>query len=59
MESLYFKLVCVDETDPIEYRVLEDVNKGSLDEVHEFIKERFEKHKGAKWMMFPCICKIK
>lgn len=59
MEQEFLKIVCVDESDPMEYHVLEDVNRGSLQEVHEFIKERYEKHKGAKWIMLPYICKIK
>lgn len=57
MEKEFYKLVCVDESDPFEYKILEDVNKGSLDEVHKYVMEKSQKHIGAKWMLIPYICK--
>ena len=44
MENLFFKVVCVDESDTFEYRVLEEANRGSLKEVHDFVNERLEQH---------------
>ena len=58
MEQKFLKIVCIDESDPMEYRILEEANRGNLQEVHEFIKERYDKHKGAKWMMLPFVCKV-
>ena len=58
MEKLCFKVVCIDESDPFEYRVLEDVNRGNLDEVHDFINKRIKQHIGAKWMLIPFTCKL-
>ena len=40
MSKPYFKIICVDESDPFEFQVLEDVNRGTIDEVHEFVKEK-------------------
>lgn len=57
-EKTFVKLVCIDESDPFEYRILEDVNKGSLDEVHAFVQENFDKHYGAKWILLPCVVKM-
>lgn len=59
MEKLFFKVICVDDSDPMEYHVLEDVNRGNLDEVHEFVTQRYHKHIGAKWMLIPYISKTK
>lgn len=59
MKNLFFKVVCVDESDPFEYRVLEEANRGSLKEVHDFVNERLEQHEGAKWMLIPFSCKAK
>ena len=55
LEDFAFKLVCVDETNPLEYEVLEDVNAKDLDEVHKQISEKICKHNIAttKWMLLP------
>lgn len=58
VESEFLKIVCIDESDPLEYKVLEDANRSNLQEVHEFIAARYEKHKGARWIMYPCSCSI-
>lgn len=52
-EKVFYKIVCVSENDPFEYKVLEDVNRGSLEEVHEYVKENIKKYKNAKWMLLP------
>ena len=57
-EGMFFKLVCIDESDPMEYKILEDVNRGTLDEIHEFVSRKMNKHIGAKWLLLPCSYKI-
>ena len=49
----FFKVVCVDEDDPFEYQILEDVNRGTIEEVHEFVKEKVTLHPNAKWILLP------
>lgn len=51
MGKNYFKIVCIDESDPFEYKVLEDANRSTIDEVHEFVKEKLPLHDGAKWIL--------
>lgn len=58
MDSEFLKVVCIDENDPLEYRVLEDSNHSDLDSVHKFVTQNFEKHKGAKWILLQCSCKM-
>lgn len=57
MEKEFLKIVCIKE-DPMEYQVLEEANRGNLDEIQEFVNSRFDKHKGARWILMPCTCKI-
>lgn len=56
MEKYYFKLVCVNENNPLEYEVLEDVNVATLNEVHAYVVNCIHKHKHpelTKWMLLP------
>lgn len=55
MDAYYYKLVCVDETNPLEFEVLEDMNVGSLDDVHKFVTEHIKDHQPdrTKWMLLP------
>lgn len=56
MEKYYFKLVCVNENNPLEYEVLEDVNVATLNEVHAYVVNRINKHTHpelTKWMLLP------
>lgn len=55
MDDYYFKLVCVDEQNPLEYDVLEDVNLNDLEDVHKYVKEHFDAHSPnkIKWMLIP------
>lgn len=55
MDNYYFKLVCVDEQNPLEYKVLEDVNLDNLEDVHKYVKEHFDIHSSEqiKWMLIP------
>jgi hypothetical protein len=60
MEREFFRIVCIDESDPMEYKILEDSNKGDLDEVHNFVKENYEKHKkqGVRWLLLQAKAKM-
>lgn len=54
--TYFFKLVCVNENNPIEYEILEDVNLGNLDDVHSYMKTHFGNYKNpecTKWMLLP------
>ena len=55
MEGYAFKLVCVDENNPLEYRVLTDENFEDLDKIHEFIQRHIHEHNPdfTKWMLIP------
>ena len=57
-EGIFFKVVCVDESDPMEYKILEDVNRKNLNEVHDFVQQKINKHIGAKWLLLPCSYKV-
>lgn len=55
MDNYYFKLVCVDEQNPLEYDVLEDVNLSNLEDVHKYVEDHIETHspEHIKWMLIP------
>ena len=53
-KKTFYKVVCIDENDVFEYRILEDVNKDTLDEVHNFVKENINKHKNARLLFLSC-----
>lgn len=55
MDGYYFKLVCVNEQDPFEYGVLEDVNLDDLEDVHKYVMEHISIHtpERIKWMLIP------
>jgi len=57
MNNYYFKLVCIDDTNPIEFCVLEDVNVDNLDEVHNFVVNNIKNHppEQTKWLLMPLI----
>ena len=60
MEKEFIRIVCIDESDPLEYKILEDSNKGNLDEVHTFLNERYSKYKGTgiRWLLLPATVTI-
>lgn len=58
MEKEYFRLICIDENDPLEYRILVDENKENLEEVHKFVKNNFHKYQNAKWLLLPATVTI-
>lgn len=55
MEGYFFKLVCIDDTNPIEYCVLEDVNVATLEDVHNFVVKNIYNHtpENSKWLLMP------
>lgn len=55
MEDYYFRLVCVNDTDPIEFCVLEDKNVKTLEEAHDFVLKNINKHisQKTKWLLIP------
>lgn len=55
MDNFFFKLVCVDEQNPFEYCVLEDVNLDDLNDVHDYVKKHIDNHPlgTIKWMLIP------
>lgn len=61
MERNYLRVVCVDEGNPLEYEVLEDTNKGNLNELHKFLIENWHKYcrNGVKWILIPATVEIK
>ena len=60
MTTEFIRIICIDESDPLEYRILEDSNKGSVDEVNIFLKDNYSKHKGVgiRWLLLPATVTI-
>lgn len=57
-QKMFYKLVCVDESDPLEYKVIIDLNRSTLEDVHEYVKEHINQHTNAKWMLIPYMVHI-
>lgn len=56
VEKYFFKLVCVNENNPLEYEVLEDVNLANLSDVHTYVTthiNRYGNPEFTKWMLLP------
>lgn len=55
MGGYYFKLVCIDEQNPLEYCVLEDVNLNNLEDVHKYVESHIDSYSPEciKWMLIP------
>lgn len=51
-EELFFKVIC-EEVDAFGKCIHEDVNKGTLEDVHEFLKKNILKYPFAKWELYP------
>lgn len=58
-EKVAYKVVCIDDSSPFEFQVLDDVNRGTLNEVCERIAENGKKFDSArcKWLILPISCK--
>ena len=50
-----FKIVFIDENDPIEYKILDEVNKDNITEVCQYLKQRYNDFdlESCKWMIIP------
>lgn len=55
-ETIFYKVVCINDNDIFEYRIEEDTNKSTLDEVNDFVKQNIDKHPNCKWLLLPCYC---
>lgn len=42
--NVFFKIVCIDDNNVFEYRINEDTNRKTLDEIHEFVKQNINKY---------------
>ena len=52
--NVFFKIVCIDDNNVFEYRINEDTNRKTLDEIHEFVKQNINKYPNCKWLLLPC-----
>ena len=55
-ETIFYKVVCINDNDVFEYRIEEDTNKSTLDEVNDFVKQNIDKYPNCKWILLPCYC---
>lgn len=55
MGEYAFKLVCLDDTSPMEFAVLDDVNRGNLQEVFDYLNENISRYDigKCKWILLP------
>lgn len=53
--SYAFKIVCVDEFNPIRYHVLDDINKDNITEVCQYLKSNYYNFdlSKCKWIIIP------
>ena len=53
-----WKIMCflklIDDNNVFEYRINEDTNRKTLDEIHEFVKQNINKYPNCKWLLLPC-----
>ncbi|GEM_PF-4616412 len=52
-ERQFLKVMCIDDDDAFDFRVLENVDK-PVEEVSDFISSKLKIHKNAKWILLPC-----
>lgn len=50
-----FKVVCLDENNPIGYTVLDEVNKRDMNEVCKYLQENYKNFDmdNCKWIILP------
>ena len=58
-ERNFFKVVCIDENNPFEYRILEDFNCNDLESVHEFVLQKLKNIKGQNGYYYHTLVKCK
>lgn len=49
----FFKLVCLDETNPFHYSVLEEENFNNIQDLHKYIDDHIDDHhpEFSKWIL--------
>lgn len=54
-DEYFYKLVCIDESNPLEYTVLLEENVDTLDKVHELVEKHIHEYipNMVKWMLIP------
>lgn len=52
-EKKYFKVVAFDDNNVFEFKVEEDSNVGTLEDVHKFMDKNIDKHPSCKWLLLP------
>ena len=53
MQCTYFKVVVFDDTDIFEFKLKENRNVGTIDDVHKFMLENITKYPNSKWLLLP------
>ena len=50
-----FKIVCLNENNPIEYMILDETNKSDINEVCKYLQENYKKFdmSNCKWIILP------
>lgn len=50
-----FKVVCLDENNPVEYTILDEVNIKDMEEVCKYLQENYLKFNmdNCKWIILP------
>lgn len=59
MDSMYFNLICSEIEAMGGITIHEDVNKGSIEEIHEYVKDRINLYPNATWVMIPMTISMK
>ena len=55
MKNHAFKLVCIDDSSPFEFAVVDDVNRSTLTEIHEYLLENASRYdlNSCKFLLLP------
>lgn len=50
-----FKIVCVDENNPVAYTILDEVNKGNMLETCKYLQDNYSDYdlNKCKWIIIP------
>lgn len=55
MDNHAFKLVCIDDSSPLEFVVLDDVNRSTLTDIHEYLLQNMSRYDldSCKFLLLP------
>lgn len=53
-KKIFYKVLC-EEIDVFGKQIYEDVNRGTMDEVCDFINNHSEEHKNGVWIILPMV----